>query len=47
MCVGIGLKSVADRFLVFTHCLLGFWLVGIGFSVHLRSLVWVVWLFYG
>ena len=29
-------KSVVDKFLVFTHCLLGFWLVGIGFSVHLR-----------
>ena len=40
-------KSVADKFLVFTHCLSGFWLVGIGFSVHLRFLVWVVWLFCG
>ena len=29
-------KSVADKFLVFTHCLSGFWLVGIGFSVRLR-----------
>ena len=29
-------KSVADKFLVFTHCLWSFWLVGIGFSVHLR-----------
>ena len=40
-------KSVADKFLVFTHYLSGFWLVGIGFSAHLRFLVWVVWLFYG
>ena len=29
-------KSAADTFLVFTHCLPGFWLVGIGFSVRLR-----------
>ena len=29
-------KSVADKFLVFTHCLSGFWLMGIGFSVRLR-----------
>ena len=36
-------KNVADKFLVFTHCLSGFWLVGIGFSAHLRFLVWVVW----
>ena len=27
---------MADKFLVFTHCLSGFWLVGIGFSVRLR-----------
>ena len=40
-------KSVVDKFLVFTHCLSGFWLMGIGFSAHLRFLVWVVWLFYG
>ena len=37
-------KSLADKFLVFIHCLSGFWLVGIGFSVRLRFLVWVVWL---
>ena len=40
-------KSVTDKFLVFTHCLSGFWLVGIGFCAHLRFLVWVMWLFYG
>ena len=40
-------KSVADKFMVFTHCLSGFWLVGIGFSAHLHFLVWVVWLFCG
>ena len=40
-------KSLADMFLVFTHCLSGFWLVGIGFSMRLRFAVWVVWLFRG
>ena len=35
-------KSLADKFLVFTHCLSGFWLVGIGFSVRLRFSVWVM-----
>ena len=40
-------KSVADKFLVFTHCLSGFWLVWIGFSVRLRFSVWVAWLFRG
>ena len=40
-------ESLADKFLVFTHCLSGFWLVGIGFSVRLRFSVWVVWLFRG
>ena len=29
-------KSVADMFSVFTHCLSGFWLVKICFSVRLR-----------
>ena len=40
-------KSVADKFLVFTHCLSGFWLVGIGFSAHLRFLVWLAWALWG
>ena len=38
-------KSLADKFLACTHCLSGYWLVGIGFNVHLRFSVWVVWLF--
>ena len=40
-------RSPLDKFLVFTHCLSGFWLVGIGFSEHLPFSVWVVWLFRG
>ena len=44
--VGIGfhappVKSVADKFLVFTHCLSGFWLVGIG-SVRICAF-WCGW----
>ena len=30
-------KSVADKFMVFTHCFSGFWLMGTGFSVRLCS----------
>ena len=40
-------KSLVDKFLVFTLCLSGFWPVGIGFSVRWRFSVWVVWLFRG
>ena len=29
-------KCVAGKFMVFTHCLSGLWLVGIGFSLRLR-----------
>ena len=40
-------KSLADRFLVFTYCLSGFWPIGIGFSVYRHFSVWIVWLFRG
>ena len=40
-------KRLTDKFLVFTYCLSGFWLVGISFSESLRFSVWVVWLFRG
>ena len=49
VCVGIGFRRsrVWQISLVFTLCVSGFWLVGIGFSVRLHFLVWEVWLFRG
>ena len=41
------IKSLADKFLVFTHCLSSFWPVGIGYSVLWHFSVWLVWLFQG
>ena len=44
-------KGLADKFLVFTHCLSGFSLVGIGFSVRLRmggvAAPWLAWALWG